>query len=75
MNLNRFNVMASRARANLIVLVNQEIIVHLSSDLDTLRQSRLLKSYVESFFKNSHQMMLGWSHDSVDSEVPCIFRW
>jgi hypothetical protein len=40
MMLNRFNVMASRARSKLIVLVTQEVVDHLSGDLDTLRQSR-----------------------------------
>ena len=48
-SLNRFNVMASRARAKLIVLVSQQVVDHLASDLDVLRESRLLKSFVETF--------------------------
>ncbi len=36
MSLNRFNVMASRARAKLIVFVSQEVVDHLSSDMDIL---------------------------------------
>ena len=42
-SLNRFNVMASRARAKLVVLVSREIVDHLPHDLDLLRESRLLK--------------------------------
>lgn len=49
LSLNRFNVMASRARAKLIVLVSQEIADYLSSDIDVLRNSRLLKVYADSF--------------------------
>jgi hypothetical protein len=58
MSLNRFNVMASRARAKLIVLVTQEVVDHLASDIDVLRESRLVKSYVESFCKTSRPMTL-----------------
>jgi superfamily I DNA and/or RNA helicase len=43
LSLNRFNVMASRARAKLVVLVSQELVDHLSSDMDVLRGSALLK--------------------------------
>ena len=49
LSLNRFNVMASRARVKLVVLVSQEIVSHLANEIDTLKASRLLKVYVESF--------------------------
>ena len=52
MSLNRFNVIASRARAKLIVLVSQEVINHLAHDLKVLQESRLLKVYAESFCRN-----------------------
>ena len=58
-SLNRFNVLASRARAKLIVLVSQEIVDHLSGELETLRASRLLKLYCESFCRNTRQVVLG----------------
>ncbi len=45
--------MTSRAREKLITLVTQEVVNHLSGELDILRQSRLLKVYVESFCNNS----------------------
>lgn len=60
MSLNRFNVMSSRARAKLIVLVSQEIVNHLSGDLDILRESRLLKVFAESYCNNSRIMDLGY---------------
>lgn len=49
LSLNRFNVMASRACAKLIVFVTQEIVDHLSSDMEVLRQSALLKLDVQVF--------------------------
>lgn len=49
LSLNRFNVMASRARVKLVVLVTQEVVSHLANEIDTLKASRLLKVYVESF--------------------------
>jgi DNA replication ATP-dependent helicase Dna2 len=52
-NLNRFNVMASRARAKLIVLVTQEVVDHLSSEIETMRHSKLLKVFVESYCNQS----------------------
>ncbi len=49
MNFNRFNVAASRARAKLIVLVSQQVISHLSGEVDVLHDSRLLKQFATSF--------------------------
>ena len=59
MSLNRFNVMASRARAKLVVLISREVVDHLSSDAEVLRGSALLKSYVDSHCRWSHAMTLG----------------
>jgi hypothetical protein len=59
LSLNRFNVLASRARAKLVVLVSQEVVDHLSGDLATLRESRLLKLYVNSFCRHGAPMQLG----------------
>ncbi|WHU05024.1 DEAD/DEAH box helicase [Sphingomonas sp. NIBR02145] len=49
LSLNRFNVMASRPRAKLIVLASQEVINHLPGDLEVMRDSRLLKYFAETF--------------------------
>jgi len=59
MSLNRFNVMVSRARVKLIVFATRELVNHLSGDLDVLRDSRLLKIYVESFCNKSRPVVLG----------------
>lgn len=75
MSLNRFNVMASRARAKLIVLVTQQVIDHLSSDLETLRESTLLKTYPESFCSNSRSMTLGVIDDSGSRPVVGLFKY
>jgi hypothetical protein len=75
LSLNRFNVMSSRARAKLIVLVTQELVDHLSSDLDTLRGSKLLKLYVESFCSQSRQMTLCFLGRSGPQPVGGQFKW
>jgi hypothetical protein len=59
MSLNRFNVMASRARAKLVVLVSQEVVNHLPKDPEVLRQSALLKTYTETYCDKSRPMRLG----------------
>jgi hypothetical protein len=59
MSLNRFNVMVSRARAKMIVLVSQQVVGHLSADVDVLRQSRLLKVFADSFCNQSNTITLG----------------
>jgi len=75
MSLNRFNVMTSRARAKLITLVTQEVVNHLSGELDILRQSRLLKVYVESFCNNSRPMTLGHISATAVLQVDGMFKW
>jgi DNA replication ATP-dependent helicase Dna2 len=70
MSLNRFNVMSSRARAKLVVLVSREVVDYLSGDLETLRESRLLKNYVESFCSAARPMTLGFLQDGAEREVP-----
>ncbi len=74
MSLNRFNVMASRPRAKLIVLVSREIVDHLSGDLDTLRGSRLLKIFADSFCGDGRAMTLGFLEDGTGREVPGVFK-
>lgn len=75
LSLNRFNVMASRARAKLIVLVSQQVVDHLSDDLDTLRDSSLLKNYVESFCRNNREMNLGYLKSGESEEVAGLFKY
>jgi hypothetical protein len=75
MSLHRFNVMASRARAKLIVFVTQEVIDHLSDDLKTLRASRLIKYYTESFCRNKREMKLGWQSGDEATITGGLFKY
>jgi hypothetical protein len=76
MSLNRFNVMSSRARAKLIVFVSQEIINHLSGDIDVLRESRLLKVFAELYCNNSRKMNLGYINPKGKTiNVEGIFKY
>ena len=75
MSLNRFNVMASRARAKLVVFVSREVVDHLAGETEVLHQSRLLKVFVECFCNQGRQMMLGYLDQGQLRTVPGIFRW
>jgi superfamily I DNA and/or RNA helicase len=75
LSLNRFNVLASRARAKLIVLVSQEVVDHLSGDLDTLRGSSLLKVYVNSFCQAARPMTLGELVNGSPRLISGVFRY
>lgn len=52
-SLRRFNVMASRARAKLVVFVSRTVVEHLSDQADVLTESLLLKKYAEQFCQPS----------------------
>ena len=75
MSLNRFNVMASRARAKLIVLVSREVVDHLAGEIEVLRESRLLKVFVETFCNQSRQADLGYLRGPAVEIVPGLIRW
>jgi hypothetical protein len=60
-NLNRFNVLVSRARAKIIVLCTESLLRHLSDDGEILQESRLLKGFVEAFCQNPQRIELGFS--------------
>jgi len=75
LSMNRFNVMASRARAKLVVLVSQEVVDHLSSDMDVLQGSSLLKGYVEHFCSTSRPTVLGYLRNGVSASVAGSHRW
>ena len=75
MSLNRFNVIASRARAKLIVLVSQDVLSHLAHEIDVLRESRLLKVYAETFCQHSRPMTLGHIVNGTTAAVQGSFRW
>jgi DNA replication ATP-dependent helicase Dna2 len=73
-SLNRFNVMASRARAKLIVLLTRSLIDHLSDDGDVLQESRLLKNFAESFCQSPTSIVLGHRENGIDVLKPGILR-
>lgn len=75
LSLNRFNVMASRARAKLVVLVTRQVVDHLSADPKVLRGSALLKTFVETFCSNRRPMTLGYNAVSGPRVVNGEFRW
>lgn len=75
LSLNRFNVMASRARTKLIVLLTQEVVDHLSTDIDTLNNSRLIKIYANSFCNNASEMSLGHVENGQNIIVPGIYKF
>lgn len=75
LSLNRFNVMASRARAKLVVFVSQEVVDHLSSDMDVLRGSALLKTFAETFCSQGRTMQLGYMRNGSAQTVNGVFRW
>jgi hypothetical protein len=66
--------MASRARAKLVVLVTQEVVDHLASDFDVLRESRLLKAYAESFCQAARPMTLGLVEQGIERAVSGTFK-
>jgi DNA replication ATP-dependent helicase Dna2 len=64
-SLNRFNVLASRAQAKLIVFTTRTLVDHLSNDSHVLQESRLLKRYAESFCAQELPLDLGYLRDGV----------
>ena len=75
LSLNRFNVIAQRARAKLVLLVSQEVIGHLAHDITVLRGSRLLKLYAEGFCNHTRPMTLGVVEAGSTRSMPGSFRW
>lgn len=74
-SLNRFNVMASRARAKLIVLASQSVVDYLSNDIEILRESRLLKYYVDLFCQHAQPMQLGFLDKGSVQHRNGLFRY
>ena len=74
-SLRRFNVLASRARAKLIVLASQALVDHLSNDAQVLAESRLLKRFVESFCLPAGPLMLSYrTVDGVTNQPGYLYR-
>lgn len=63
--LNRFNVMASRARCKLVVLMTRTLLDHLSNDQQVLRESGLLKRFAETYCQNPRAVTLGFTENGA----------
>lgn len=59
-NLNRFNVLISRARAKAILFVTRSLLDHLANDAKILEQSRLIKQFAEGFCQPVTSFDLGF---------------
>jgi DNA replication ATP-dependent helicase Dna2 len=59
-NLNRFNVLTSRARAKAILLITRSLLDHLANDAKILEHSRLIKQFAESFCQPVTSFDLGY---------------
>lgn len=69
MNLNRFNVMISRARAKVIVLLSEELSYYLASDIDVLNESKLLSKFANTYCDNLMNLSLGYISDGELKEI------
>lgn len=58
--LTRFNVMASRARAKLIVIVTDEVLDYISDDSVVLEGSRAIKLFARTFCRNPRPLRIPW---------------
>ncbi|MGY1615914.1 DEAD/DEAH box helicase [Geodermatophilus sp. SYSU D00691] len=74
-SLNRFNVMASRARAKIIVLVSEELLQHLPTDIEVLRASRLLKAFADTRCRHRSPVRLAWDDNGTVKIQPASLRW
>ncbi|WP_104203914.1 DEAD/DEAH box helicase [Billgrantia saliphila] len=75
LSLNRFNVMSSRPRAKLIVLASQEVINHLPSDIEVMRDSRLLKYFAETFLDQHTDMKIPFKENNLEVVRAGSFRY
>lgn len=66
-NLNRFNVLATRAKSKLVVIVSEEVIDHISVDLPTIRASRLIKAFASTYCSEADEHLV--RHDSGNRKI------
>ena len=74
-DLNRFNVLATRAKAKLIVIASRELVAHISGDLQVIRSSELLKDFVDTFCASSRPATLDWIDIDRSRPVEVELRW
>jgi DNA replication ATP-dependent helicase Dna2 len=74
-SLKRFNVLASRARAKLIVFTTRTMVDHLSNDSNVLQESLLLKRYAEIFCNKEQVLTLGYVRNGVVVQRAGVMRY
>ena len=67
LSLNRFDIMASRAPAKLMVLVSEEVAIHLAREIEVLRGSALLKRLVPTYCDIDREFVLRYA--ATDGDV------
>lgn len=65
-SLQRFNVIASRAQAKLVVLISRTLLDHIPGDSDMMRQSGMLKDFADGFLRQSRWTSLPGFSGSVE---------
>lgn len=75
-DLNRFNVLATRAKTKLIVLITDELLSHIASDIEIIRGSRLIKSFADTFC-TERRVIPVTHHDpaGVATTIDLTVRW
>jgi DNA replication ATP-dependent helicase Dna2 len=68
-SLNRFNVIASRAKAKLIVIMSRRLADHLPRDRQALEESRLLKHFATGFLRQSRALVI------PGFDEPCTLKY
>jgi DNA replication ATP-dependent helicase Dna2 len=75
-NLNRFNVLATRAKAKVAVMVSDELLNHIASDIDVIRSSRLLKSFADTYCSQTELLTAIYQDRHRGSvQIPLTIRW
>ena len=72
--LERFNVIASRAKAKLIVLVSRELADHLPSELAVMRSSHLLKRFIDGHLIREARKDIPFLNEGTPELRHCLIR-
>lgn len=74
-DLNRFNVLATRAKAKLIAIASRELVSHISGDLKVIRSSEMLKDFVDTFCEHSDRATFAWNDEGAVRRVDVELRY
>lgn len=75
LGMERFNVMVSRARAKVVVLMSESVARHLAEDVAVIRGSELLKRYVEGWCDAAERVTLTRREGTEDHAVTGWLKW